>query len=429
MTATAPAHRADLQAAQLQQLRRLVAQLRASNPWYGPRLAEAGIDEHLPSLEEFSRRCPLTAKQELVADQQANPPFGTNLTWPVARYIRCHQTSGTTGAPLRWLDDPTSWQWMKTNWSKVYLNADITAHDRIFFAFSYGPFLGFWLAFEAAAQIGCMCLPGGGLSSAARLRMMLECGATILACTPTYALRLAEVAAQERIDLSSSKVRIVMVAGEPGGCVPRMRERISGAWNGAAVVDHHGMTEIGPVSYQFPDEPTDLRIIESGYVAEVIDPRTRRPLPAGSPGELVLTSLGRVGSPLLRYRTGDLVKLEHPQAPRHGSIDAKLAGGILGRCDDMVLIRGVNVFPSAIDQIIRKRPGVAEYRVEIDQRNALIEMNIAIETEPGIDAAGLAAQLESDLRSALNLRVPVVVVPGGQLPRFEMKANRWVKLI
>jgi phenylacetate-CoA ligase len=427
MIVSAPTSRADLRTAQLSQLRGLLGQLRATNAWHGPRLAAAGLDEHLSCIEHFVERCPLTSKHELAADQEARPPFGSNLTWPVERYTRYHQTSGTTGAPLRWIDDHDSWQWMVRNWARVYRAAEVHPADRVYFAFSYGPFLGFWLAFEAAAVVGCLCLPGGGLSSAARLRMMIDTGATVLACTPTYALRLAEVAAQENIRLSDSAVRMLMVAGEPGGCLPEVRQRLTLAWNGARIVDHHGMTEVGPVSYQLPQEPTDLRVIESGYVAEVVDPKSGDPLPPGSLGELVLTTLGRVGRPLLRYRTGDLVRLQTFDEPRHGSIDAALVGGLLGRCDDMVLIRGVNVYPAAVDRIVRARPGVAEYRVDIDSRGAMAEMSLLVEPRGDADPRALADHLETDLRTALNLRVPVRLAEPGSLPRFEMKANRWVK--
>ena len=203
----------------------------------------------LGSLEDFVARCPFTTKQELVVDQRDHPVFGTNLTYPLERYCRYHQTSGSTGTPVRWLDTPESWTWAVGNWERLYRAAGVTMADHIFFAFSFGPFLGFWTAFEAGTRIGCLCLPGGGLNSLARLRMILDVGATVLCCTPTYALRLAEVAAEEKVDLSKSKVRLVMVAGESGGSNPAMRERLAKAWNGATIFDHHGMTEVGPVSF------------------------------------------------------------------------------------------------------------------------------------------------------------------------------------
>ncbi len=210
---------------------------------------------------------PFTTKQELIDDQLAHPPFGTNLTYSLDRYTHFSQTSGTTtGTPMRWLDTPESWDWMTGNWVRVYQSAGVGAGDRIFFAFSFGPFLGFWVGFEAAARIGCLAIPGGGMRSAARLRAIAETSATVLCCTPTYAIRLAEVAAEENIDMAAVKVRTLIVAGEPGGSVAATHAYISKLWRGARVVDHHGMTEIGPVSYGCPRRPGVLHVIEDSYI-------------------------------------------------------------------------------------------------------------------------------------------------------------------
>ena len=237
--------RAALARGQLEQLRSLVAELFPANGFYRRKLGAAGVTFDVASLADFSRRFPLTTKAELVADQQAFPPYGTNLTYPLNCYTRCHQTSGTSGVPLRWLDTPENWDWLVENWTETYRAAGVTAADRVYFAFSFGPFIGFWLAFEAAGRLGAMCLPGGGLGTPARLRGILELGATVLCCTPTYALRLAEVAAAENLDLRSGQLRTVIVAGEPGGSVPATRARFAALWPGARFFDHHGMTEVG----------------------------------------------------------------------------------------------------------------------------------------------------------------------------------------
>jgi phenylacetate-CoA ligase len=318
---------------------------------------------------------------------------------------------------------------MLDNWARVYQAAGVVAEDRIFFAFSFGLFIGFWTAFESAERLGCMRIPGGGMSSAARLRTMLDVGATVLCCTPTYALRLAEVAAEERIDLSRSKVRRIIVAGEPGGSISGVRSSIEAAWPGACVVDHHGMTETGPVSYGCPARPGVLHVIESAYIAEVIDPGSGRSVSAGAKGELVLTTLGREGSPLLRYRTGDLVQRAADASCECGSHNLALPGGILGRTDDMVVVRGVNVYPGAVEDILRGVGGVAEYRVEIQTDRSLAELRIQVEPSPDCaDPAALAVRLQAALHVALGLRIPVSSVPAGDLPRFEMKARRWVRL-
>jgi len=309
------------------------------------------------------------------------------------------------------------------------------AGDRVFFAFSFGPFIGFWLAYEAAQRIGCLCLPGGGLSSASRLRVMIDNAATILCCTPTYALRLAEVAEEENIDLRAGRVKTIIVAGEPGGGIPSLRTQLQKRWQGARVFDHHGMTETGPVTHECPARQGVLHVLEEAYFAEVIDPVSAEPVAAGQTGELVLTALGRTGSPVLRYRTGDLVKpvpqpsTLKPQPCACGRQTLALEGGILGRTDDMVIVRGVNVFPSAVEDIIRACGDVAEYQVTISNAGSLTDLSVRIEPAPGCaDLSAVAGRLSRAFQDALALRVPVKPVPPGTLPRFEMKAKRWVKL-
>ncbi|MEO8026693.1 MAG: AMP-binding protein [Bryobacteraceae bacterium] len=411
---------------QLPALRALLSAVLADNRFYAAKLA--GLDPEIDSLTAFAERVPFTYKHELIADQLAHSPFGSNLTYPLARYTRFSQTSATSGKPMRWLDTQESWEWMIGNWIRVFEAAGVTNADRIFFAFSFGPFLGFWTAFDAASRFGCLAIPGGGMRSSARLGCLINTSATVLCCTPTYAIHLAEVAAEEGINLATSSVRTIIVAGEPGGSIAGTRHQIEKLWPGAQVVDHHGMTEVGPVSYGCVENPGVLHIIESSYVAEIIDPESGAALPRGSTGELVLTNLGRVGSPLIRYRTGDLVQAIDNGVCACGSKDLALQGGILGRTDDMVVVRGVNVFPAAIEDVLRADGAVVEYRVRVFANRGLVELSI--EVEPEAESAGnlnLAHRLEAELRNALALRIPITLVPPQSLPRFEMKARRWVR--
>jgi phenylacetate-CoA ligase len=421
--------RAEIEGSQLEQLRSLVAELFPANPFYTRKLGAAGITFDIASLADFSSRFPFTTKHEVVEDQHVHPPFGTNLTYPLERYTRFHQTSGTTGTPLRWLDTPESWEWMLESWGEVYRAAGVTASDRIFFAFSFGPFVGFWMAFEAGSRLGALCLPGGGMGSAARLCAIIDNGVTVLCCTPTYAVRLAEVAAQDQIDLRRARVRTIIVAGEPGGSLPAMRARLASLWPGARLFDHHGMTEVGPVTHECPARPGVLHVIESAYYAEIIDPMTGQAVAPRQPGELVLTPLGRTGSPLLRYRTGDLVRAEPTGAPCVcGRSDLALPGGILGRTDDMIIVRGVNVYPSAVDEILRANESVAEYQVRVSETESLLEISIEVEPRPGCtDVDALVNRLVKTFETSFALRIPVSAVPAGSLPRFEMKARRWVR--
>lgn len=415
---------------QLTALNLLLEILYAGNAFYRDKLAGAGAPHLADSLNNFSTRFPFTTKGELVADQTIHPPFGTNLSFTLEHYTRSHQTSGTTGSPLRWLDTPQSWEWMVHNWAEVFAAAGVTRQDRIFFAFSFGPFIGFWLAFEAGEHLGALCIPGGGLSSAARLRSMLAHQATVLCCTPTYALHLAEVAAQENIDLTPLPLRTIVVAGEPGGSIPATRERLSHLWHGAHVFDHHGMTEVGPVTYECPTQPGVLHVMEPAFYPEIVDPQSGKAVEPGATGELILTTLGRVGSPLLRYRTGDLVRAVARESGKPcacGRHSLALDGGILGRADDMIVVRGVNVYPTAVEAIVREFKEVAEYRVHVTKVESLTEMRLEIEPAPACpDTKELVSRMQRTFQESLSLRVPIQLAASGSLPRYELKARRWV---
>jgi phenylacetate-CoA ligase len=368
-------------------------------------------------------RLPYLTKSELIADQQANPPYGHICTYPLDRYTRLHQSSGTTsGKALCWLDTPESWEWLLGCWQESFRLIELTSSDRAYFAFSFGPFLGFWTAFEAAIRAACLCVPGGGMTSTARLRFLIEHEATIVFCTPTYALHLAEMAAAEGIDLANSSVRALVVAGEPGGSIPATRQRIEAVW-GARVFDHYGMTESGPVAIEPVARPHQLSILDEQFIAESIDPNGVEPVRPGELGELVLTNLGRDGSPLIRYRTGDLVRLREDARSATKFLD----GGILGRTDDMIHLRGNNLYPAALEAVIRRFPEVAEFRIVVDQSGPLADLRI--EVEPAFARQGdvLAEAVGRAVRDELLFRVEVVAVAPGTLPRFEMKARRVVK--
>ncbi len=415
--------RPDLLRLQNDRLAALIAALLPHNPFYARKFAAAGLAAaDLRSVADLAR-LPFTTKAELLADQAENPPFGTDLTYPLGRYSRFHQTSGTSGQPLRWLDTPASWAWALDNWDVMYRLVGLRTDDRLFFAFSFGPFLGFWTAFEAASRLGYLCLPGGGMSSSARLRFLLDNAATVVLCTPTYALRLAEVARDEGIDLAGSGVRALIVAGEPGGNVPATRQRMETAW-GARVFDHSGMTEIGPAAIECAANPGGLHLVETAFLPEVIDPAHGQPVPPGTPGELVLTNFGRLGSPLLRYRTGDLVCVD-PQPCPCGCCFVRFGGGIRGRVDDMIVIRGNNVYPSALQTILHRFAEVVEYRIEVDRSQSLPSLRIDVELSA--DAGAVVPRIEHAIHTELLFRAELRAVPPGTLPRFEMKARRVVE--
>ncbi|AMV26793.1 Phenylacetate-coenzyme A ligase [Gemmata sp. SH-PL17] len=412
-----------LRSAQLAAVRRLLAAVIPGNPFYARKFAGRDPRE-IDSMEAFAR-LPFTTKAELTANQAEHPPYGSNLTFPIERYTRFHQTSGTTtGRPLHWLDTLESWEWLIGCWHTNFALFGLTQKDRLFFPFSFGPFLGFWSAFEAASRAGFLTMPGGGMTSTGRLRFLLEHHCTVLFATPTYALHLAELAAKEGVDLANSAVRAIVVAGEPGGNIPATRQRLEAVW-GARVFDHYGMTEMGPTAVEAAGRPGEMYLLECDYLAEVVNSRTGQPVAEGESGELVLTNLGRVGSPLIRYRTGDMVRVATSPDPT-GRSWRRLDGGILGRADDMLHVRGNNLYPSAIEAIVRRFPAVAEYRIHVDHTNPLADLRLEVEPATG-DGNSLADNIGRAIRDELFFRVDVTAAAPGSLPRFEMKAARIVR--
>lgn len=409
--------------AQQARLRAMAGDVLAGNTFYREKLGAAGVARP-DQLVAAWPGLPFTTKPELSADQAAHGPWGRNLTYPLERYVRMHQTSGTTGRPLRILDTPESWAWWARIWADfVYGAAGVTPADRVFFAFSFGPFIGFWSAFAGAERLGALCISGAAQTTPERLQSIVASGATVILSTPTYALRLAEAAREEGIDLARSDLRVSIHAGEPGASIPATRERIESGL-GVVAVDHTGATEVGPTG--FSCEARDgVHLVESEFIAEVLDPVCGEVAEDGE-GELVLTNLGRWGWPVIRYRTGDRVKLVRERCAC-GRTWAKLAGGIVARADDMVIVRGVNVFPSAIEAIVRGLDGVAEYRVEAFQERGMIELRVIVEPQPGV-ADGIGGRVGDALHRALGVRCAVVLAEPGSLPRFELKAKRFVRL-
>ncbi|MEE3203281.1 MAG: AMP-binding protein, partial [Acidobacteriota bacterium] len=309
-------------------------------------------------------------------------------------------------------------------WKAVYRAARVSNEDRIFFPFSFGPFLGFWTGFDAATQIGAHTIPSGGMTSHSRLTLIDTVQPTVVCCTPTYALRLLDVAQEIGLSLSSNSVGVVIVAGEPGGSIPATRKRIEDGW-GARVIDHYGLTEVGPIGFECWQSPGSIHINEQGYIAEIIDPETCKPIPDGQQGELVITNLGRIGSPVIRYRTRDLVV--RTLAPcACGRTFARLVGGVTARADDMVNVRGVNVYPSAIEAIIRTIPEVLEYRCTVTGEPSNRSVSIEVELMTTSNANFVVEHVTNQIRQALGLTVPVQSVETGSLPRFEMKARRFL---
>jgi len=419
LPARSPARDA-VEARKLDRFRGMLREVLPRNGFYAAKLARVADPHGIRSLADLAD-WPFTFKEELVEAAAVTGRPG-NLTFGPERYARYHQTSGTHGRPLPVYDTADDWAWWMTCWRTILDRGAVAAGDRVVVASSFGPYVGFWSGFDAAIARGAMAIPTGGMTSLARLELIRTLGGSVLLATPSYALHLAEVAAEAKIDATSLGVRLVIVAGEPGGSVAATRSRISAAW-AADVLDHAGATEVGP--WGVGDHHGDgLDVIEEWFHPEFLALETGGAAEPGQLAELVLTTLGRCGAPVIRYRTGDVVR---PVWASVADVEAgacpwvRLDGGILGRTDDMLVIRGVNVFPHAIDEIVRGFPEVVEHRLTASTRESLDEL--ALDIEDRLDDPGRVAR---ELTIRLGLRVDVRTVPIGSLPRFEGKGRRFV---
>lgn len=420
------ASREDVEALQLVKLRRGVAWAIENSPWHRRLYAEAGVGvEDLKTLDDI-RRLPFMTRDSWMEAQAEKPVFGDLLTRPRESAIRYHLTSGTSGRqPLRVLDGPKDWQWISECWAYGFWAFGVRPEDTVFFAFSYGSFIGFWGAHYCCEKIGSLVIPSGNMTTENRVRQIVEMGVTTVCATPTYAIRMALEAEKQGLDLPNSAVDKVIVSGEPAGSIPAMKRLLEEKW-GAKCADTAGMTELGTIMmFECSHQPGGAHIIEDHFIEEVIDPDTLEPRPYGEMGERVVTSFGRGMIPVIRYRASDLVvKVPHSTCSCGRTFDI-YEGGILGRVDDMLLIRGTNVYPRAIEAIVREYP-VEEFQINaFKAETGIDELTVKVERVPGseLDVEGLARDLK---RNHEGLRINVVEVAAETLPRFELKAKRLV---
>lgn len=421
--------RDELHALQLVKLRRL-CEWAWERSGFHRRLWEKGKfhPDQIETLDDI-RRIPFMTREDWMDAQVEKPAFGDLTTVDHDLAIRYHLTSGTSGrVPIRVLDGRKDWEWIAEMWAYGFWAFGVRPSDRVFFAFSYGTFIGFWGAHYCCEKIGTLVLPSGGSSTEHRVKTIIETGATTVCSTPTYALRLAQVAREMGIDLAKdSQVKRVILSGEPGGSIPAVKRQLEEAWH-AKMGDAAGMTEIGTIMvFECRYQPGGTHIIEDHFIEECLEFNGDTPIPYGQDAERVVTSFGRGFIPLIRYRTKDLVvRVPHNTCPcgRTGDI---YDGGLRGRWDDMKLIRGTNVYPRAVEAIVREFDVVDEFQIVLERVNVQDEITVHMELKPGCEATW--SQVQDKLSIALReahegLRFNVELAPQGSLPRFELKAKR-----
>jgi phenylacetate-CoA ligase len=420
--------RPELEALQVRKLRTLLEWADANVPFHSKRMRDSGVTpDAVQSLDDL-RRLPFLTRDEWMEGQQEQPPYGTLLAAPEDRAIRYHMTSGTTGrTPIRVLDSMKDWEWIAEMWCYGMWGFGVRPADTLFVAFGYSTFIGFWGLHYAGEKLGCLVLPGGAMQTDGRVKQIVEMDATVVASTPTYALRMAQEARQLGIDLPGSSVKRLILSGEPAGSIPATKRLIEEQW-GAKAGDTAGMTELGTIMiFECEKQPGGTHIIEDHYIEEVVDPETDEPVGYGELGERVVTSFGRGFIPVIRYRTRDLVVRRPGSDCSCGRTFDLYDGGIRGRVDDMKLVRGTNVYPRAVEAIIREHKEIDEFQIHLYTEEGIRdEIEVLVEIpDRNADPDRILADLGKSLADAHEgLRFGLKKVDDGTLPRFELKAKR-----
>jgi len=423
--------REDLQALQLYKLRRLCEWAYTTTPFHKRRFDAVGFHpEQLKTLDDI-RRIPYMTREEWMESALEHPMFGELLSTDPTNAIRYHLTSGTSGrTPIRVLDSMKDWEWISEMWCYGIWGFGVRPEDSVYFAFGYGSFIGFWGAHYGCEKIGALVIPGGAQTTEARIKQIIELGVTTVCSTPTYALHLWQKAREMGIDLAQSKVNKVILSGEPAGSIPAVKKQLEEAW-GAKCGDTAGMTEVGTIMiFECAQQPGGTHIIEDHFIEEVISPVTGEPVGYGDLGERVVTSFGRGFIPVIRYRSKDMVLKVPASTCSCGRTWDIYDGGIRGRWDDMKLIRGTNVYPRAVESIIREYAAIDEFQIYLWRKDDIQdEITIRLEIKPEFESEWptLAQRLGKDLSEAHEgLRFNIERMEYGQLPRFELKARRLV---
>src|SRR6266496_2976863 len=409
----------EMERLQLERLRAGIDRASKTVPFYRNKLGEAGVTaDSIRSLEDLDR-LPLTTKQDL----RDNYPFGL-LAVPMKEVIRVHASSGTTGKPTVVAYTRNDIQLWSDLMARTCAAAGVTDDDVVHNAYGYGLFTGGLGAHYGAERLGATVVPISGGSTERQIALIQDFGARVLCATPSYALAIAEVAEQQGVDLTRSTLEIGLFGAEPWSGA--MRREIE-ARLGLKAIDIYGLSEImGPGVACECECQAGLHGWEDHFLFEVIDPETGRAVREGQAGELVITTLTKEALPMLRYRTRDITRVTTKPCDC-GRTHLRILR-ITGRNDDMLIIRGVNVYPSQVEAVLVGLPDIApHYQLVVERRGSLDAVTVEVEAQPGVDAAAYAAaarQVAHHIKSLIGLTADVFVKKPGAIPRSQGKAVR-----
>ncbi len=418
--------RRELEQLQVKKIRRLVRWSIDHVPFYSEKFQ--GIDPASITTLADVQTLPTTTKAELSSVQSRDDTlYGELLAEEATNVATYHQTSGTSGEPIKQADSRRDWEWWATNWATVLWAAGIRPEDRVFIPFSYNVFIAFWAGHYACERIGAEVVPGGSFSSEERISIIDHLSPTAMMTTPTYALRLAEVAEQEGLTPADTTIERIVCAGEIGASVPSTKDRIAERW-GAVVYDHAGATETGAWGYDCGEGDAGIHFNESMFLVEILDPNGR-PVEQGETGRLVVTPLDRRSQPVIRFEQGDhVVKGPTSECPCGRSYRVA-PGGVLGRADDFKLVNGVLLSPRAIEDVIRGIDGLSDaYRVVLaeHEEKAIDVATVIVEVREGAPdrCEQITTELQTALQRASGLTFRIEIQNQGSLERSELKAER-----
>ncbi|HZI82514.1 MAG TPA: AMP-binding protein [Casimicrobiaceae bacterium] len=421
----------------LARLREVTRYAYAHAPFYRRKWDEAGFHpDRLRTLEDFEDKVPVVTKADLREAQARSPMFGDYLCVPESEIHHIHGTSGTTGRPTAFGIGRGDWQAIANAHARIMWGMGIRPGDTVFIAAIFSLYMGSWGTLAGAERLGCRSFPfgAGAPGMSARAAMWLaNFKPTAFYGTPSFALHLAEVARSEGYEPRDFGLRLMFFSGEPGASVPGVRDRIRDAY-GARVIDCGSMAEMTPFMNVAGSEQSDQGMLcwQDVVYTEVCDPKTFRRVPYGQRGTPVYTHLERTSQPMIRLVSGDLTLWVDEPNPC-GRTYPRLPNGIFGRIDDMITIRGENVYPSEIDAVLNQLAGYGgEHRIVITREATMDELLVRVEAAAGALDSGapaeeaMRAEARQRLQKVLGLRAMVEIVPPGTFPRTDFKARRVV---
>ena len=415
--------RAAIESLQLKRLQQVVQKACAAVPFYRESFARAKVTPEMIKTLDDLRRLPFTLKQ----DMRDNYPFGL-FAVPLEEIVRIHASSGTTGKPTVVGYTQRDIEMWAELMARSFVAAGANRGDIIHNAYGYGLFTGGLGAHYGAEKLGASVIPMSGGNTKKQIMIMQDFGSTVLTCTPSYSLYLAEAAAEEGIDLRELKLRIGIFGAEPW--TEEIRTEIEAKLNIKAI-DIYGLSEIlGPgVAIECVEAQKGLHIWEDHFIPEIIDPATGEVLPPGEQGELVITTITKEGIPMIRYRTRDITRLI-PEPCICGRTHFRLAR-MSGRSDDMLIIRGVNVFPSQIESVLMTVDGVEpHYQLIVDREENLDTLEVQVEVNEKTFSdeikvlQDLSSRIRKEIKDILGITCKVRLVEPKSITRSEGKAKR-----